>query len=119
MAENGVACSVSDNHGTLGCDLKGLVVAACEQIMPYVISVALITILLSLLSHEANIGDMSSGGPVELSILLAILDDRVVHRGVASVRDDALNLNRETIVTSAIEKNTRLASSSLSSLFHI
>merc|ERR550517_1966063 len=77
VAEDGGASGISDDHGALGSNLKGLVVAS---------------ILLSLLSHKANIGDMSSGCPVKLSMLLAILDDRVVHGRIGSVRDDTLHL---------------------------
>ena len=41
---------------------------------------------------------MSSGGPVKLSVLLAILDDRVVHSRVAAVRDDTLHLKEKSRV---------------------
>merc|ERR1712241_293633 len=74
MAEDCVTGGVSDDDGTLGGDLKGLVVAAV------------------LLGHESNIGNVASGSPVELSVLLAVLDDGVVHGGVGAVGDDALNL---------------------------
>merc|ERR1719193_2249741 len=60
VAENSGASGISDDDGALGGNLKGLVMAS---------------ILLSLLGHEANVGDVSSGCPVELSVLLAILDD--------------------------------------------
>merc|ERR1719220_2579413 len=77
VAEDSVAGGVGDDDGTLGGDLKGLVVAA---------------VLPGLLRHESNIGNVASGSPVELAVLLAVLDDAVVHGGVGAGGDDALNL---------------------------
>merc|ERR1719232_676726 len=50
VLENLVTSAVSDGDGALGGNLEGLVVAA---------------VLLSLLSHQANVGDVSSGGVVK------------------------------------------------------
>merc|ERR1719232_511890 len=77
VLENLVTSAVSDGDGALGGNLEGLVVAA---------------VLLSLLSHQADVGNVTSGGVVKLSLLLAVLDDGVIDTGVGPVGDDTLHL---------------------------
>merc|ERR1719233_182049 len=77
VGEDGIASVVSDNHGTLGSNLECLVMTA---------------VLLCLLGHQTYVGHVASRGPVKLSVSLAVLDDSVVHGGVAPVGDHALYL---------------------------
>merc|ERR1712202_84658 len=57
MGEDGIASVIGNNNGALSGDLESLVVAA---------------VFFSLLCHQTNIGDMSSGSPVKLTIGLTI-----------------------------------------------
>merc|ERR1719233_580739 len=77
VGEDRISSVVSHNNGTLGRDLESLVMAA---------------VFLSLLSHQTYVGHVASRGPVKLSVSLAVLDDSVVHGGVAPVGDHALYL---------------------------
>merc|ERR1719232_1478899 len=77
VLENLVTSAVSNGDCALGGNLEGLVVAA---------------ILLSLLGHQADVGNVTSGGVVKLSLLLAVLNDGVVDTGVGPVGDDTLDL---------------------------
>ena len=44
-------------------------------------------VFLGLLRHEADVGHTADGGGVEMAVLLAVLDDGLIDRRVAAVRD--------------------------------
>ena len=55
-------------------------------------------VLLGLLGHQPNIGDVASGCPVKLAIGLAVLDDCVVDGGVGPVGDHTLYLEEGDVL---------------------
>merc|ERR1719429_488441 len=74
VLEDLVTSIISDHDGASSWNLECLVVTAV------------------LLSHETNIGHVTSAGPVKLSLLLAIPDDGIVDSSIRSVRNDTLHL---------------------------
>ena len=77
MAEQRLAVFVDDDDGAVCRDLERLVVG---------------TVLFGLLCHQADVGDATHGGRVEGAVLPAVLDHRLVDRGVATVRDHCLSV---------------------------
>ena len=83
MAEDGVAGVVGDHDRAGRRYLEGLVVRA---------------VLLGLLRHQAHVGDVAHGGPVELAVGLAVGDDGLVGAGVAPVGDHALDVLKGVVL---------------------
>ena len=74
VLDEDVASGVSQLHGAVLRHLEGLVVGA---------------VLLSLLSHQADVRNGTHGGRIESAIRLAIIDNCLVDASVRRIRDDS------------------------------
>ncbi len=68
-------------YGTVGSNNLELTVARCFE------GLVVGTVLFSLLGHQADVGNATHGGRIELAVLVGIVNDLGVHGGVAAIRD--------------------------------